>query len=79
MFKYFSIFSFKGVHRMGLVPREEEDIISAIGTILATISSGEVLDISLKRVLKPCYEAIEILVSPPFVLWNTIAKYYLSH
>ena len=64
---------------MGLVPREEEDIISAIGTILATISSGEVLDISLKRVLKPSYEAIEVLVSHPFVNWNAIANYYLSH
>lgn len=52
----------EGLHRMGLILREEEDIVCAIGSILAAISSEQVLNISLKRVLKPSYEAIEALL-----------------
>lgn len=52
----------EGLHSMHLSLREEEDIICAIGSILAAIGSQEVLNNSLKRVLKPSYEGIEALL-----------------
>ncbi|MCO5587430.1 hypothetical protein L7F22_041379 [Adiantum nelumboides] len=52
----------QSLHKVGLTLREEEDIISAIGTVLALTSNEEVLNISLKRVLEPSYKAIEALL-----------------
>lgn len=52
----------EGLHNVGLPLREEEDIVSAIGHVLAAIKNEEILNLSLKRVLKPSYEAIEVLM-----------------
>lgn len=52
----------EGLHSLHLSLREEEDIICAIGCVLAAVGSQEVLNSSLKTVLKPSYEAIQALL-----------------
>eukprot|EP00250_Pteridium_aquilinum_P011675 c20234_g1_i2 orf=2239-4194(-) len=74
----------EGLHRMVLTLREEEDIVSAIGSVLAAINNEEILNASLKRVLKPSYEAIEALVCRAFTAkrvlsWKRRGKGPLMH